>query len=107
MKRISDERKCMHAGDRRQDWATAEKIEMALKTRRAFDEHTAQRFVELSGIPDGLARDVLGRPPGQTRSELISSPSPDDARRKRPRMPDGSGQGPLHRSGGYLTTLRN
>lgn len=76
----------MHPGDRRQDWATAEKIEMALKTRRAFDERTAQRFVELSGIPDGLASNVLARPPGQTRSELISSPSPDDARRKRPRL---------------------
>lgn len=77
----------MHPGDRRQDWATAEKIEMALKTRRAFDEHAAQRFVELSGLPDTLARRVLARPPGQTRSELISSPSPDDPRRKRPRSP--------------------
>ncbi|HEU4852027.1 MAG TPA: hypothetical protein VFT37_07715 [Telluria sp.] len=59
---------------------------MALKTRRAFDEHTAQRFVELAGIPDSLARDVLGRPAGQTRNELVVGPSPDDARRKRPRI---------------------
>lgn len=77
----------MHPGDRRQDWTTAEKIEMALKTRRAFDEHTARRFVELSGLPDELARSVLARPAGQTRNELASSPSPDDARRKRPRPP--------------------
>ena len=97
----------MQAGDRRQDWATAEKIEMALKTRRAFDEHTAQRFVELSGIPDGLAQDVLGRPPGQTRSELISSPSPDDARRKRPRVPGEPGAGGMFRTGSYPTNARN
>lgn len=77
----------MHPGDRRQDWATAEKIEMALKTRRAFDDHTAQRFVELSGLPRRLAGEVLARPAGQTRSELTLSPSPDDARRKRPRLP--------------------
>ena len=72
----------MQADDRRKDRATAEKIDMALKTRRAFDEHTAQRFVELAGIPDSLARDVLGRPAGQTRNELVVGPSPDDARRK-------------------------
>lgn len=96
----------MHPGDRRQDWATAEKIEMALKTRRAFDEHTAQRFVELSGIPDRLARDVLARPPGQTRSELISSPSPDDARRKRPRTPGDTGAGAMYRNGGNADIAR-
>ena len=76
----------MQVGDRRKDRATAEKIDMALKTRRAFDEHTAQRFVELAGIPDSLARDVLRRPAGQTRNELVVGPSPDDARRKRPRL---------------------
>jgi hypothetical protein len=97
----------MQAGDRRQDWATAEKIEMALKTRRAFDEHTAQRFVELSGIPDGLAQDVLRRPPGQTRSELISRPSPDDARRKRPRVPGEPGANGMFRTGSYSTNARN
>ncbi|MFD2366158.1 hypothetical protein [Pseudoduganella sp. GCM10020061] len=76
---------------------------MALKTRRAFDEHTAQRFVELSGIPDALARNVLARPPGQTRSELIMSPSPDDARRKRPRAPGEAGFGKdLQRSEGQF-----
>lgn len=64
---------------------------MALKTRRAFDEHTARRFVELAGIPDSLARDVLGRPAGQTRNELVVGPSPDDARRKHPRVAGESG----------------
>lgn len=64
---------------------------MALKTRRAFDEHTAQRFVELAGIPVALAREVMARPAGQTRNELVAGPSPDDARRKRPRpAPDGA-----------------
>ena len=57
----------MDATDRRRDNATAEKIDMVLKTRRAFDDHAALRFVELAAVPEDLARQVLQRPVAQTR----------------------------------------
>lgn len=66
----------MSQPERRSDAATAEKIEMALKTKRAFDDHSALRFVELSGIPDTLAREVLSRPFEQTRQSVHTAPIP-------------------------------
>lgn len=67
----------MTATDRRHDGATAEKIDMMLKTRRAFDDQAALRFVELAAVPDELAREVLGRPAAQTRQDTVGKATPD------------------------------
>lgn len=61
--------KYMDPHDRRKDTATAEKIDMALKTKRAFDDHTAMRFLTIAGVPDQLARNILERPFGRTRAD--------------------------------------
>lgn len=71
----------MDSPDRRTDFATAEKIDMALKTKRAFDTHTAMRFLTIAGIPDRLARNVLDRPFGGTRADNLLNGGQD--RRKR------------------------
>ncbi|HZX29496.1 MAG TPA: hypothetical protein VFF16_20655 [Telluria sp.] len=71
-------RKDMRNGDRRQDAATAERIDMALQTMRAFDAHTAKRFMDITGIPKRLIECVLNRPIGKTRRDnLLSSTSYD------------------------------
>lgn len=61
----------MDSHDRRQDSTTAEKVDMALKTRRAFDNHTALRFLTIAGVPDRLAHSVLERPFGCTRADTM------------------------------------
>ncbi|HEY1044280.1 MAG TPA: hypothetical protein VGE60_10490 [Telluria sp.] len=71
----------MDSPDRRTDFVTAEKIDMALKTKRAFDAHTAMRFLTIAGVPDQLARNVLERPFGGTRADHGLTGSPE--RRKR------------------------
>lgn len=68
----------MESSDRRRDGATAEKIDMMLKTRRAFDHHTALRFVELADVPAELASQVLARPQGETRSQAHAEDSVPD-----------------------------
>ena len=67
--------------ERRQDSATAERIDMALQTLRAFDEHTARRFLSIAGVPDTLAQNVLARPLGQTRRTRLLSSTAHDRRR--------------------------
>jgi hypothetical protein len=71
----------MDSLDRRKDFATAEKVDMALKTKRAFDAHTAMRFLTIAGVPDQLARNVLDRPFGSTRADNVLAGSHE--RRKR------------------------
>ena len=62
--------------DRRSNKLTAEKIEMLLKTKRAFDDKAALRFAELSGVPEALAREVLTRSADHTRDERDLAPAP-------------------------------
>lgn len=71
----------MDSHDRRKDFATAEKVDMALKTKRAFDSHTAMRFLTIAGVPDQLAQSVLERPFGDTRADSMMGAAPE--RRKR------------------------
>ena len=71
----------MDSHDRRKDFATAEKVDMALKTKRAFDSHTALRFLTIAGVPDQLAQSVLERPFGGTRADSMMGGTPE--RRKR------------------------
>lgn len=61
----------MDPRDRRIDVATAERVDMALKTKRAFDNHTAMRFLSIAGVCERLARDVLTRPFGRTRVDRM------------------------------------
>jgi hypothetical protein len=71
----------MRNGDRRRDAATAERIDMALQTLRAFDVHTAKRFLDLTGIPPRLATNVLTRPIGKHRRDKLLSSATYDRRR--------------------------
>lgn len=57
----------LRGAERRSDAATAEKIDMALLTRRAFDTRTARTFCRLSGIGEPLAEQVLARSTDQVR----------------------------------------
>ncbi|MFD2366166.1 hypothetical protein [Pseudoduganella sp. GCM10020061] len=72
----------MDSCDRRKDFATAEKIDMALKTKRAFDTHTAMRFLTIAGVPTHLARNVLERPFGCTRADSVLT-GPQERRKRR------------------------
>jgi hypothetical protein len=53
--------------ERRRDHATAEKIDDALRTRRAFDEHTALRFLQMHQVCANLALSVMNREFGDWR----------------------------------------
>lgn len=53
--------------ERRRDHATAEKIDDALRTRRAFDEHAALRFLQMHQVCANLATSVMSRPFGEWR----------------------------------------
>lgn len=55
------------SNDRRTDHATAEKIDDALRTRRAFDEHAALRFLQMHQVCANLATSVMSRPFGEWR----------------------------------------
>jgi hypothetical protein len=61
----------MDPRDRRTDMATAERVDMALKTKRAFDSHTAMRFLTIAGVCERLALEVLARPFGRTRADRM------------------------------------
>lgn len=65
----------MDRRDRRRDVVTAETIERALLTKRAFDEKTALQFLELSGVPRALARRVVQRPQYDMRERENAKPS--------------------------------
>lgn len=67
--------------ERRSDAVTAEKIDMALLTRRAFDSRTARTFCRLSGIHDQLAEHVLGRGADEVR-RTTTMLAPADRRTK-------------------------
>lgn len=53
--------------NRRCDTWTAEKIEMGLLTRAAFNGDAALRYGELAGLPSDLIMAVLSRPADQVR----------------------------------------
>ncbi len=55
--------------NRRLDEKTAERINLALLTRAAFDAPTARTYARLSGLPAPLVDTVFGRPPGQVRQQ--------------------------------------
>ncbi|MGZ3184712.1 MAG: hypothetical protein ACXU8N_19935 [Telluria sp.] len=71
----------MRNGDRRLDAATAERIDMALQTLRAFDVHTAKRFLDITGIPSTLVDSILTRPIGKTRRDKLLSSMTYDRRK--------------------------
>ncbi len=71
----------LRTADRRTDAATAEKIDMALLTRRAFDGRTARTFCRLSGIQERLTEHVLGRGADQVR-RTTTTLTPADRRAK-------------------------
>jgi hypothetical protein len=55
------------SNERRTDHATAEKIDDALRTRRAFDEHAALRFLQMHQVCANLATSIMSRPFGDWR----------------------------------------
>jgi hypothetical protein len=67
--------------DRRIDEITAERINIALLTRAAFDMRTALTFATLSGLKHEFAEDVLSRPPAQIRHYPTMFLLPPDRRR--------------------------
>lgn len=67
--------------ERRIDDTTAERINIALLTRAAFDMHTALTFATLSGLARDFAEHVLTRPPAQIRHYPSLFLLPPDRRR--------------------------
>lgn len=61
----------MDGTERRKDHGTAETIERALQTRRAFDEMTAIRFLATSGVSAELAQQVIERRPDHLRNQAV------------------------------------
>lgn len=47
---------------RRSDYRMAELVDIALLTRAAFEERTAEQYCTLVGVPLHLAQEVLSRP---------------------------------------------
>ncbi|MES2898505.1 MAG: hypothetical protein V4723_02200 [Pseudomonadota bacterium] len=56
--------------ERRKDQATAERIDIALLTRNAFDEAAAVSYAMLSGVAARLVEDVFSRPIGRLRRQV-------------------------------------
>ncbi|MGZ5834056.1 MAG: hypothetical protein ACXWKJ_19930 [Telluria sp.] len=54
---------------------------MALQTLRAFDVHTAKRFLDITGIPSTLVDSILTRPIGKTRRDKLLSSMTYDRRK--------------------------
>ncbi len=52
---------------RRHDAKTAEKVDMALLTRAAFEKTTAERYAAIAGLPAQLVDEVFARPANSTR----------------------------------------
>lgn len=72
------------AMNRRIDEKTAERINLALLTRAAFDPHTALTYSRLTGLQLDLVQQVFARPPSQIRQQRsFFLPSKD--RRTHPR----------------------
>jgi hypothetical protein len=53
---------------RRTDRWTAERLELAALTARAFDLHTAKNYLRLSGVPSELIENFVTRFPGALRA---------------------------------------
>lgn len=66
------------------DQITAERVDIALLTRTAFDEAAAYTYAMLSGIATYLIRDVLSRPVTCLRQQVGLSGGTVE-RRKAPR----------------------
>jgi hypothetical protein len=67
--------------ERRIDETTAERINIALLTRAAFDMHTALTFATLSGLKQEFAEGVLTRPAAELRHYPTMFLLPPDRRR--------------------------
>ena len=67
--------------ERRLDETTAERINIALLTRAAFDMHTALTFATLSGLKQEFAEGVLARPATEIRHYPSMFLLPPDRRR--------------------------
>jgi hypothetical protein len=67
--------------ERRTDESTAERINIALLTRAAFDMHTALTFATLSGLEQEFVEDVLTRPKAELRHYPSMFLLPPDRRR--------------------------
>lgn len=72
------------AMNRRIDEKTAERINLALLTRAAFDRHTALTYSRLTGLCVDLVQQVFARPVGQIRQHR-SFFLPSSDRRATPR----------------------
>lgn len=59
--------------ERRTDHATAQKIDDALRTRRAFDEKAALRFLQMHQVCANLALSVMNREYGDWREARKSA----------------------------------
>ncbi|WP_167758712.1 hypothetical protein [Zemynaea arenosa] len=59
--------------NRRDDRATAERIEMAVLTARAFDHRAARSYLLLSGVHPRVADDFVRRFPTQLRQTARQS----------------------------------
>lgn len=55
---------------RRIDYATAEKVSLALLAQAAFGKQTAMRNALLAGLPPALVERILGRPQWKVRKEI-------------------------------------
>ncbi len=67
---------------RRYDSKTAEKVDMALLTRAAFEKTTAERYATIAGLPNELIEQVFARPPNSTRQYSSLSRSHHQADRR-------------------------
>jgi hypothetical protein len=61
--------------ERRINRDLSERIEIAIKTRRAFDDLHARRYLELSGVSPALTEQVLGRSVEKLRADIAASTS--------------------------------
>ena len=74
----------INAMNRRIDEKTAERINLALLTRAAFDPHTALTYSRLTGLALDLVQRVFSRPANQVRQQR-SFFLPSNDRRINPR----------------------
>jgi len=65
---------------RRTNFATAEKISLALLTRAAFGRDAGLRYARLAGLPIALVVEVFARVPVHARKEVQGIPMPRDRR---------------------------
>ena len=61
--------------ERRINRDLSERIEIAIKTRRAFDDLHARRYLELSGVSPALTEQVLSRSVEKLRADIAATSS--------------------------------